>query len=364
MKLLFNYDFKNYNPSWPTSERPSARGIILTDNKKIALVYSKKYKYYKFPGGGIHEDEDKVTALIREVQEETGLKVISDSVKEYGYIRRLQKSNYLENTIFLQDSFYYTCQVENQIVSQNLDDYEEEAEFELRFVTLEDAISTNKVYNEDPFSVVMTGRETLVLEMLLGVEPDPSVPMAQVLLEESEKLNPGPWKAHSYAVADAAKKIAAQMKAQGCEIDPDKAYVYGLLHDIGRREGVTYLRHVYAGYHFLLNMNYPKAAQICLTHSFNLQTVDDYIGKNDVSDEELQELKTLLSKVQYDDYDRLIQLLDATCGADGTMNLEDRMNDVKSRYGYYPQGKWDKNFELKAYFEKKMNKDFYQVICK
>ncbi len=44
-------------------------------------------------------------------------------------------------------------------------------------------------------------------------------------------------------------------------------------------------------------------------------------------------------------------LLDSTCGADGTKNLEARMNDVKERYGYYPEGKWKKNFELKAYFQ-------------
>ena len=58
----------------------------------------------------------------------------------------------------------------------------------------------------------------------------------------------------------------------------------------------------------------------------------------------------------------IIQLLDSTCGADGTKNMEARMNDVKERYGYYPEGKWKKNFELKAYFEKLMDRDFYEVI--
>ena len=104
------------------------------------------------------------------------------------------------------------------------------------------------------------------------------------------------------------------------------------------------------------------AAKICLTHSFNLHTVDDYIGRIDISAEKMEELKALLAATEYDDYDRLIQLLDSACGADGTKNLETRMNDVKQRYGYYPQGKWDKNFELKAYFEKLMGRDFYEVI--
>ena len=38
------------------------------------------------------------------------------------------------------------------------------------------------------------------------------------------------------------------------------------------------------------------------------------------------------------------------------------MGDVKARYGYYPQGKWDKNFELKEYFEKLAGQDLYDII--
>ena len=70
----------------------------------------------------------------------------------------------------------------------------------------------------------------------------------------------------------------------------------------------------------------------------------------------------LLDSYEYDDYDRLIQLLDSTCNADGTKNLEKRMEDVKNRYGYYPQAKYDKNTELKTYFEKLMGKDLYTVL--
>jgi len=113
---------------------------------------------------------------------------------------------------------------------------------------------------------------------------------------------------------------------------------------------------------YLCGMGYKAAARICITHSFNLQTTEDYIGKIDISEDRLNKIKQLLSSYEYDDYDRLIQLLDSTCGADGTQNLELRMGDVKNRYGYYPQEKWDKNFELKTYFEKLMGKDFYEVI--
>lgn len=187
---------------------------------------------------------------------------------------------------------------------------------------------------------------------------------AEDLLEKGVVKNPGPWREHSYAVAKAAEKIAqAVNKKQGkIVLEPELAYIVGLLHDIGRQEGYTYLAHVYDGYHFLKNLGYDFAAKICLTHSFNLQTLDDYIGKIDITEEQVQELKELLSATEYDDYDRLIQLLDSTCSADGTKNLEARMNDVKARYGYYPEGKWNKNFELKTYFENLAGQDLYEMI--
>ena len=83
MQRLFEIDLKDYKEKDEIFRRPSARAIILQEDK-IALVYSKKEKYYKFPGGGIHDDEDKIEALIREVREEVGMLVIPESIQEFG----------------------------------------------------------------------------------------------------------------------------------------------------------------------------------------------------------------------------------------------------------------------------------------
>ncbi len=371
MKQLFTIDLKNYGADWKRSRRDSARAIIHVGDDKLALVYATKLGYYKFPGGGIHDGEDKLVALAREVQEEVGLVLVAESVREFGVATRYQKSALAENTIFVQDNFYYECDVERdeqgnlKIISQNLDAYEDEAGFELRLVSIKEAALANHLYRDtNDFNIAMIARDTRVLEMLAGMPSEPSRSMAELLLEEGVKKNPGPWREHSYAVARAAEKIARAVN-QKCgqeKMNPDLAYVYGLLHDIGRQKGHTYIAHVYDGYHFLLSFGYEKAAQICLTHSFNLKTTEDYIGKIDISDNQMEEIKQLLAAAEYDDYDRLIQLLDSTCGADGTHNLEERMNDVKARYGYYPQGKWDKNFELKAYFEKLAGREYYSII--
>ena len=371
MKQLFTIDLKNYGADWKRSRRDSARAIIHVGDDKLALVYATKLGYYKFPGGGIHDGEDKLVALAREVQEEVGLVLVAESVREFGVATRYQKSALAENIIFVQDNFYYECDVERdeqgnlKIISQKLDAYEDQAGFELRLVSIKEAALANRLYRDtNDFDIAMIARDTRVLEMLAGMPSEPSRSMAELLLEEGVKRNPGPWREHSYAVARAAEKIARAVN-QKCgqeKMNPDLAYVYGLLHDIGRQKGHTYIAHVYDGYHFLLSFGYEKAAKICLTHSFNLKTTEDYIGKFDVSENQMEEIKQLLAAAEYDDYDRLTQLLDSTCGADGTLNLEERMNDVKSRYGYYPQGKWDKNFELKAYFEKLAGREYYSII--
>ena len=145
-------------------------------------------------------------------------------------------------------------------------------------------------------------------------------------------------------------------------MDAEKAYVLGLLHDIGRKFGVRHLGNVSDGYRFMMSLGYDEAARICLTHSFNNHKLDEYIGKFDVSDEEMEMIKSELARTVYDDYDRLIQLCDSLAGAEGVLDIEDRMNDVKKRYGFYPQDKWDSNMRLKRYFEKKMEKDIY-LVC-
>ena len=99
MRMLFEIDTKDYDINGTSFSRPSSRGIIIK-NGKVAMVHSLKYEYYKFPGGGIEVQEDKVTALIREVMEETGLVVIPESVKEYGMVHRIQKGDYED--VFIQ----------------------------------------------------------------------------------------------------------------------------------------------------------------------------------------------------------------------------------------------------------------------
>lgn len=187
----------------------------------------------------------------------------------------------------------------------------------------------------------------------------PTREQAEALLAEALPHNPGPWGNHSRTAAHCAERIAT---AAG--LDPDKAYVLGLLHDIGRRFGKRHLGHVSDGYSYMVSLGYEEVARVCLSHSFNDQSLANYVGSRDTTPEETALIETNLAAMVYDAYDRLIQLCDSLAGAEGVMDIEARMLDVKRRYGAYPQHKWDINMGLKRHFEELAGRNVYDIVEK
>lgn len=165
MKLLFSLDAENYDKNGKQNIRPSVRSIIIADGK-IAMVHSLKYDYYKFPGGGIEKGENHNDALIRETLEEAGLEVIPQTIREYGYVHRAERAK--DGGAFIQDNYYYFCNVKPGIASQNLDAYEADEKFTLEYITPDVAIEANRKDNHGPKSKLMIEREARVLEMLVA----------------------------------------------------------------------------------------------------------------------------------------------------------------------------------------------------
>ena len=163
MRKLFDIDKKDYGDCTQIFTRDSARGIIIRDGK-IAMIRSRKYDYYEFPGGGIENGETPIEALIRETREEAGLIVIPETVREYGYVHRIQRSNYDPAECFVQDNYYYLCEAMDRPVSQSPDDCET---YQLEFIEPVLAIQKNRNVKEGPYSQLMVEREARVLEMLI-----------------------------------------------------------------------------------------------------------------------------------------------------------------------------------------------------
>ena len=146
MRMIKVFDEKNYDEHWGKYKRDSARAIIFCD-KKLAMIKSEKYGEYKFPGGGIDNNETHIETIIRETKEETGLHILPESIREYGKTLIIRRDNLNNiNEIFEQESFYYLCDVDTECCSlPNLNNgYETEYNYQLVYVSLDNAIDTNK----------------------------------------------------------------------------------------------------------------------------------------------------------------------------------------------------------------------------
>lgn len=168
MRLLFELKEDGLDPNGKIFARHSARAIIIREGK-AAMVYSQKYDYYKFPGGGIEKNEDPIHAMIRETAEEAGLSVLPESIREYGYVHRISKSDHPDADIFLQDNFYYFCQAKAD-TAQSLDDYEAEEGFIPLWVAPKTAIEVNRCHDHGSTDQTMLERDARVLELLIEEE--------------------------------------------------------------------------------------------------------------------------------------------------------------------------------------------------
>jgi hypothetical protein len=195
---------------------------------------------------------------------------------------------------------------------------------------------------------------------MITLQKIPTLEIAIQLLNDAERRNPGQWVSHSVFVAKAAEIISTRHPT----LDPVTAHILGLLHDIGRREGVTDQRHIIDGYCYLISLGFDDAAQICLTHSFPVKDINAGSGEWDCSVDELEFVTDLLSKVEYTEYDKLLQLCDAVALPTGFCLIEKRLVDVALRRGVnkYSVEKWKTFLDLQKEFEQTIGQSIYSLL--
>lgn len=89
------------------SPRLTARAIVRNQDGLYAVMYSDKFKLHSLPGGGVEDGEDVITALRREIYEETGC--VCDEIKELGIVAENRAS--LDYT---QINYYYMVTTNHQ----------------------------------------------------------------------------------------------------------------------------------------------------------------------------------------------------------------------------------------------------------
>lgn len=184
--------------------------------------------------------------------------------------------------------------------------------------------------------------------------------IAEKALERAAAANPGLWVAHSRYVAQACENIALRCP----HLNADDAYIYGILHDIGRYAGVTSERHLLDGYRCCMAQGWEKTAQICISHAFMVKDISSSIGVWDMPPEDKAFVAEFVRTAVYDDYDALVQLCDALALPEGFCLLEKRFVDVTIRYGIHPAtvDRWKAVLQIKSHFESMMGCSIYDCL--
>lgn len=156
-------DLRNYTENGTVFRRTAVRGIIRR-NGKFLVIHSMKYGDYKFPGGGRHDDEEIVDTLVREVQEETGYHVKTETASVYMKVTERRKGD--SDDMMEMISWYYLCDVESGQGAGNLDEYEAEYDYRVEWMNLEEAIAANGRVRELG-AVPWVVRENKVMQQIL-----------------------------------------------------------------------------------------------------------------------------------------------------------------------------------------------------
>lgn len=158
------FDLKDYDERGSVFQRKAVRGIVKKGEKY--LIIHGKYGDHKFPGGGMDEGESLLDTLFREVLEETGYQVKEESVSDYILVHERRKGMF--NDCLDMDSWYYFCEVGEEVGERNLDEYEKEYEYEVEWMDLDEALRKNEEV-KDRRMIPWIDREILVMREILGM---------------------------------------------------------------------------------------------------------------------------------------------------------------------------------------------------
>lgn len=160
METILVLDEKNYTDDMPVFEKTGVRAIICKDGR-YAMQQSADGEY-KIPGGGMECGETCEETLIREVMEETGLKVLPDTIREIGEITEFREDLFKKGTKYICHSLFYSCEVSDEVGEMNLTPSEVLKGYSLKWASLDEIIECNTRLLKDKW----TFRDTEFLKWL------------------------------------------------------------------------------------------------------------------------------------------------------------------------------------------------------
>ncbi len=161
MRTLQIIDKENYTKEMPVYEKFSTRAVIIREGK-IATQKGNAGDY-KLLGGGVEPGEHLEEALIREVQEESGLVVIPESIREIGEIVERRRDLFDPNIIYVCHSCFFFCDAKEEPVETHMTQSEIAKGYHLDWATPEEILAGNEpFYESQPWSY----RDSMFVKML------------------------------------------------------------------------------------------------------------------------------------------------------------------------------------------------------
>lgn len=178
---------------------------------------------------------------------------------------------------------------------------------------------------------------------------------------------PGTWYKfhnHVYGVAEVARLIAE--KTAG--LNPERAYVLGMLHDAGKiQEEFEQRFHGLLGYELLKDKD-AEAARASMLHMFPYNKIPPYEKVSMMffdKHEDYAFVKAYADTHPINDYDRLIQLADCLADSRGIVTMEQRAADFARRYHCEISKEMSEpRMQLKHYFDEKIGCNIYSLFNK
>ena len=146
--------------------RLATRSIAIQENS-ILLMYTKRYDDYSLPGGGIDANEDQISGMKRELNEETGAQNIRD-IKPFGIYEEYRPWYKPDFDVQHMISYCFTCKIDKQLGNSSLEDYEQKNGMKAVWINIHDAIK----HNENTIATstkkgMSIERETFLLKLIV-----------------------------------------------------------------------------------------------------------------------------------------------------------------------------------------------------
>lgn len=169
---------------------------------------------------------------------------------------------------------------------------------------------------------------------------------------------------HVFGVAEVSQLIAQKTT----NLNPERAYVFGLLHDAGRiQEQFEHRFHGLLGYEILKDQD-AEAARASMLHMFSHNKIPPFEKVSNMffeNKEDYTAVKLFAETHPINDYDRLIQLADGLVNSQGIVTLEQRAVEFAKRH-HVPilVEVINEKKELKRYFDEKIGENIYNLLNK